>query len=252
LNNDDESSWKSLLRSQERQRQDIIDKVRTLEEKAISETTNLNERLAAWQKDFVDAPRSWTVLEPKDWQNFATKFEKQDDMSLLGGGDLEPGRRDARLGGVGTQRILPRFVSRLSPIPIDVWRAGPVGQGKFYRARVHCRGQRLNNPTVTTESNSAVPWLTPKAPGFFRLPRPSTATSRRGGGHPQQLPITATRITAQFLSAMNRFGSLAERDSRCGDRELLRVSTRPSRRRVDGLGNREAGRFGVSQGNGGI
>jgi len=91
--------------------------VRTLEEKAISETTNLNERLAAWQKDFVDAPRSWTVLEPKDWQNFATKFEKQDDMSLLGGGDLEPG---------GVMRVwveseltnIPRFVSRLSPIPI--------------------------------------------------------------------------------------------------------------------------------------
>jgi len=65
--------------------------VRALEEKAMNETTNLNERLAAWQKDFTDAPASWTVLDPKDWQNFATKFEKQDDMSLLGGGDLQPG-----------------------------------------------------------------------------------------------------------------------------------------------------------------
>src|SRR5205085_3310399 len=34
---------------------------------------------------------NWTILEPKDWQNFATKFEKQDDFSLLGGGDLQPG-----------------------------------------------------------------------------------------------------------------------------------------------------------------
>ena len=31
------------------------------------------------------------MLDPKEWLNFATKYEKQDDLSLLGGGDVQPG-----------------------------------------------------------------------------------------------------------------------------------------------------------------
>jgi VIT1/CCC1 family predicted Fe2+/Mn2+ transporter len=31
------------------------------------------------------------VLEPTEWLNFATKYEKQSDHSLLAGGDVKPG-----------------------------------------------------------------------------------------------------------------------------------------------------------------
>jgi len=62
-----------------------------LEEKAMKETTNLAERMAAWEKKAAGETTNWTVLDPKDWSNFATKFEKLEDGSLLGGGDLQPG-----------------------------------------------------------------------------------------------------------------------------------------------------------------
>ncbi len=41
----------------------------------------------------------WFVLDPTEWHNFATKYEKQSDGSLLGGGDVQAGRRDACVGG---------------------------------------------------------------------------------------------------------------------------------------------------------
>jgi len=61
-------------------------KVRELEVKAMKETTNLAERMAAWEKKAAETTTNWTVLEPKDWSNFATKFEKLEDGSLLGAG----------------------------------------------------------------------------------------------------------------------------------------------------------------------
>jgi len=91
LNNDDESFAEVPNAKQEKKRNEILSKVRELEDNAIKETTNLNERMAAWEKKAANETTNWTVLDPKDWQNFATKFEKQDDSSLLGGGDLQPG-----------------------------------------------------------------------------------------------------------------------------------------------------------------
>src|SRR5438046_4560578 len=55
------------------------------------EATHLPERMSAWEKEIADAAGQWTVLEPKEWLNFATKYEKQGDSSLLAGGDLKPG-----------------------------------------------------------------------------------------------------------------------------------------------------------------
>src|SRR5207249_9219096 len=60
-------------------------------DKGLKEATNLTEAMSAWENKVAAVTTNWTVLEPKDWANFATKFEKQDDNSLLGGGDLQPG-----------------------------------------------------------------------------------------------------------------------------------------------------------------
>ena len=91
LNNDDEAFLEVPTEEQAKQRQEILAKVRALEDKAMKQTTNLTERLAAWEKTLIDVTTNWTVLDSKEWINFATKFEKQDDLSLLGGGDLQPG-----------------------------------------------------------------------------------------------------------------------------------------------------------------
>src|SRR5207249_3969642 len=69
----------------------IVSQVRELEDKAMHEATHLTERMSAWEKEIADAAGQWTVLEPKEWLNFATKYEKQSDYSLLAGGDVKPG-----------------------------------------------------------------------------------------------------------------------------------------------------------------
>jgi hypothetical protein len=82
--------------AEKKQRDAIIAKVRKVEDKVRQEGTNLSspslaDRMAAWEKSLAQTTTNWVVLDPKDWSNFATKFEKEDDLSLLGGGDLQPG-----------------------------------------------------------------------------------------------------------------------------------------------------------------
>ena len=51
----------------------------------------MTSMLSDWAKAALPVTTNWTILDPKDWHQFATKFEKQEDGSLLGGGDLQPG-----------------------------------------------------------------------------------------------------------------------------------------------------------------
>lgn len=91
LNNDDEPSIEVPSATEAREREAILGKVRELEEKAMSDAPDLAARMSRWEQGLGSDQNSWTVLEPKEWINFATKFEKQQDFSLLGGGDVKPG-----------------------------------------------------------------------------------------------------------------------------------------------------------------
>jgi mono/diheme cytochrome c family protein len=91
LNNDNEPFLEVPTAAESKKRKEILAKVRELEEKAMKETTNLTARMATWETNLVDAKGDWTVLDPTDWHNFASKFEKQPDKSLLGGGDPSQG-----------------------------------------------------------------------------------------------------------------------------------------------------------------
>jgi hypothetical protein len=91
LNNDDEAFLEVPTSKQNELRQSILAQVHSIEDKAIKETPDLATRMAEWERTLAEPFTTWTVLEPKDWENFATKFEKQEDLSLLGGGDLQSG-----------------------------------------------------------------------------------------------------------------------------------------------------------------
>ena len=91
LNNDDELFIEVPTSEQQKKREEILAKVQKLEKQAMHETTNFSERMDAWEKDIAAVAGEWTALEPKEWLNFATKYEKQSDHSLLGGGDVKPG-----------------------------------------------------------------------------------------------------------------------------------------------------------------
>ncbi len=91
LNNDDEPFLEVPTDAEAEKRKEILAKVRELEEKAIKETTNLTARMAAWEANLADAQGNWMILDPTDWHNFASKFEKQPGKSLLAGGDPSAG-----------------------------------------------------------------------------------------------------------------------------------------------------------------
>src|SRR5688572_23423734 len=73
LNNDDEPFIEVPTSEQEKQRTEILAKVRELEEKAMREAVNLAERMAEWEKRLGKAMGDghWVVLDPKEWMNFA-------------------------------------------------------------------------------------------------------------------------------------------------------------------------------------
>ena len=90
LNNDDEPFLEVPTAKQQKQRDEILARVRDAEEKAMADSTNA-ARFAEWEKQAMDAAGDWFVLDPSEFHNFATKYEEQSDHSLLAGGDVKPG-----------------------------------------------------------------------------------------------------------------------------------------------------------------
>jgi hypothetical protein len=62
-----------------------------LQDQAIAGTTNLLNACRTGSARRPNRRIAGFALQPEDWESFATKYEKQDDGSLLGGGDIQPG-----------------------------------------------------------------------------------------------------------------------------------------------------------------
>jgi hypothetical protein len=166
LNNDDESFVEVPTPAQQRQRDEIIAKIRGLEETAMRETTNLSERMAAWEKDLPVPAANWIVLDPTDWFGFATKFEKQENLSLLGGGDVQPGGVmrvwvDTQLTNI-TGFCLEAFTNN------NLMYGGPGqrGKGGFMVREFSVEAWALDHPTVTNHIKFRRAAADLEAPGF--------------------------------------------------------------------------------------
>ncbi len=90
LNNDDEPFLEVPTTEQQKKRDALSKKIHAAEAKAMNEPTN-TAQFASWEKQIADTAGDWFVLDPVEWHNFATKYEKQRDGSLLGGGDVQLG-----------------------------------------------------------------------------------------------------------------------------------------------------------------
>jgi hypothetical protein len=131
LNNDDEPSIEVPTSEQLRKRAELQEQVRSLEDKAKQSLTNFSEQLASWEKHALGSAGDWAVLEPKEWLNFATKYEKQNDGSLLGGGDIKPAQSPMS-GWTRCSRTSRASVSKPCCIPIclmaaPAWSRAAVG-----------------------------------------------------------------------------------------------------------------------------
>src|SRR5687767_8631686 len=151
LNNDDEPFIEVPTPKQQQRRDDLVAQVRALEDEAMRNATNLAERLADWEKRVAEAGGPWTVLEPKKWHNFATKFEKERDGSLLGGGDIKPGAVFDIWVETQLTNITGFQLEALMHPNLPYGGPGLVARGSWLVKEFTCEAFPLNDSSVTNK-----------------------------------------------------------------------------------------------------
>jgi len=204
LNNDDEAFLEVPTSKQEKLRQSIFSEVQTLQDKAIKETPDLVNRMAAWEKTLVEPTTNWSVLEPKDWQNFATKFEKQEDFSLLGGGDLQPGG----IMRVWVETTLTNITGlRLEALTnANLLYSGPglVGKGTFMIREFTVDAYPLDN-SITNRIKFTRAMADQEAPGF-PVGKAIDGETDKGGWIPAITPERRNQNHSAVFEADKPFG----------------------------------------------
>lgn len=187
LNNDDEAFMEVPTREEAKQREEILKNIRALEDKALVETTNLIERMDAWEKTLAAPAVHWTVLDPTVWEGFATKFEKQEDLSLLGGGDINAGGVlrvwiDTDLTNVTGFRL-----EALTNANLMYGGPGELGKGSFMVKEFTAETFALENPTVTNKVKFRRAVADEEAPGFS-VTNAIDGNTEKGGWTPTRTP----------------------------------------------------------------
>lgn len=166
LNNDDESYLEVPTPEQERKRLDILNKTQALDEVAMVQATNLMACFETWQKELIAESNHWTVLDPKEWAGFSTKFEKQEDLSLLGGGDVQPGGVMRVLLDTTMTNITGFRLEALTNANLLYGGPGEVGKGSFLVREFTVEASPLSDLTVTNKVHFRRALADFEAPGF--------------------------------------------------------------------------------------
>jgi uncharacterized protein DUF1553/uncharacterized protein DUF1549 len=146
LNNDDEPFIEVSTPEQKKKCEELLAKVRQLEDKARDP-----ERQGKWEDSIRDAAGDWTVLTPREWLNFATKYERQSDGSLLGGGDIKPGAVTHVWTETTLMNITGFRVEALMHPNLPYGGPGLVARGSFLLKEFTAEAYALQNPTVTNK-----------------------------------------------------------------------------------------------------
>jgi Protein of unknown function (DUF1549)/Protein of unknown function (DUF1553) len=187
LNNDDEAFVEVASPEQQQERDGVLRRARDIEEKAMKETANLAERMATWESAMAEAPKNWAVLDPKDWFNFATKFEKQEDGSLLGGGDLQLGSVMRVWIETPLTNITGLRLEALTNANLMYGGPGLAGRGSFLLKEFTVDAWALDHPTVTNRVKFRRAVADQEAPGFGVM-HAIDGNSEKGGWTPTLTP----------------------------------------------------------------
>jgi hypothetical protein len=91
LNNDDEPAMEIPDKKTEAERDGIRDTIAKMEDEMLAKTPGIAGKMEAWEKKMAGVKRDWTVLDPSAFYgSVGTKFNKQDDGSLLATGSNPP------------------------------------------------------------------------------------------------------------------------------------------------------------------
>jgi hypothetical protein len=187
LNNDDEAFLEVPTAEQVAEREEIVNKMHALEDKAMGQLTNLTERMEAWEKELTNSAPHWTELDPTAWEVFATKYEKQDDLSLLGGGDITAGGVmkvwiDTKLTNITAFRL-----EALTNANLMYGGPGEVGKGSFLVKEFTAETYALENPAVTNKIKFRRALADMEAPGFG-VTNAIDGNTEKGGWTPTTTP----------------------------------------------------------------
>lgn len=192
LNNDDEPFVEVPTAEQQKERDEILSQVRTLEDKAMSGTKDLNQRLAGWETSLSNQTVNWQVLDPTEWHNFATKYEKQRDSSLLGGGDVKPGAVTHVWVNTTLTNITGFRLEALTHPNLPYGGPGLVAKGSFLLKEFTCEVYAANNPTVTNKVTFRRAVADVEAPGFS-ITNAIDGNIEKGGWTASTVPVLRNR-----------------------------------------------------------
>ena len=188
LNNDDEAFLEVPSSEQSAQREEILHKTQALEDKAMAGLTNLTERMEAWEKQLANPTPNWIELDPTVWEVFGTKFEKQEDLSLVGGGDITAGGAikvwvDTKLTNITGFRL-----EALTNPNLMYGGPGEVGKGSFLVKEFTAETYASENPTVTNKIKFRRALADMEAPGFG-VTNAIDGNLEKGGWTPTTTPL---------------------------------------------------------------
>jgi len=207
LNNDDEPFLEVPTAEQQKKRDDLRAKIRAAEDKAMKSTTNLTERLSAWEAESVGATGEWSVLQPVEWHNFASKYELQPDGSMLAGGDVKP------TGVTYLWFDLPP--TNLTGFRLEVLRhanlpqggPGQAQKGGWLLREFTAEAYALTNATVTNKIKFSRALADAEAPGFS-ITNIIDGKTDKGGWTASTLPVLKNhehRAVLELAEAIPQF-----------------------------------------------
>lgn len=205
LNNDDEAFLEVPTPAQEKKRAEILAKVAELESAALKADTNLPARQAAWEQTLVAGFGDWTVLDPLEWHNFASKFEEQPDHSLLGGGDLQPGAFLKIWAETDLTNISAFRLEALTNPNLGYNGPGLMDKGEFLLREFTVEAYALHHPTVTNKIKFVRATASAEAPGFA-VTNAIDGNTEQGGWSPAVTPDQRNRNHMAVFQCAEPFG----------------------------------------------
>jgi mono/diheme cytochrome c family protein len=165
LNNDDEPLIEVPTLEQQKTRRALLEQARELEARAWHDTNHL-ARLAEWENSLAERAGDWVVLEPQEVLSNPVKYERQSDLSLLGGGDVYA-EVTAKIWTQTTLTNLTGFrLEALLHPNLPYGGPGILGKGTFHLAEFAVEAYAAEHPTVTNQLKFRRALADAEAPGF--------------------------------------------------------------------------------------
>ncbi len=187
LNNDDEPFLEVPTPEQKLKRDEISAKVRKAEDKALKDTETARQ-FAKWQKEIAEAAGNWTVLDPAEFHNFATKYEEQSDHSLLAGGDVKPGAVTHVWVDNAPTNCTGFRLDVLTHPSLPYGGPGLVQKGSWLLREFTLEAYAMTNATVTNKLKFRRALASAEAPGFS-ITNTIDGNTSKGGWTASKLPI---------------------------------------------------------------